>query len=253
MCPGLRGDATGRWTRRSVALRSGIHAALVASVVVAAATSCARPVARATVVSPAACATADVIATDTAGLLPYAQCRELQSLAVRSGAPVDFTVLAKLTSVTGDLRIGPSLGITEISLPMLQSVGGTLRVAGNTVASGLYAKQLRHVGMLEIADNATLSTLALSALEHVTGDVTIARNGDLGTVLAPHWTKVGGVFRLQSCRSLEFVELAPTFSAAHVQISDIPKLDWLSIPGAPAKPLQDPAGEGAKRPGDPAF
>ena len=254
MCPGLRGNATGRWTRRSVALRSGIRAALVASVVVAAVTSCARPVPRATVVRAAACATADVVATDTAGLVPYAHCHQLRSLTVRSGAAVDFSVLAKLTSVTGDVRIGPSLGITEIALPMLQSVGGTLRVAGNTVASGLYSKLLQRVGTLEITDNATLSTLALSALEQVTGDVTIARNGDLGTVLAPHWTKVGGVFRLQSCRSLEFVELAPTFTAATVQISDIPKLDWLAIPGAPVKPVQErPAGEGASSPGDPAF
>lgn len=243
-------------------LRCGALAASVAWATV----GCARVIPRATAVNATACATADVIATDTAGLLPYAHCRELQSLTVRSGAAVDFTVLAKLTFVTGDLRIGPSLGITEISLPGLQAVGGTLRVAGNTVASGLYTKQLQHIGMLEIADNATLSTLALSALEHVTGNVTIARNGDLSTVLAPRWTKVGGVFRLQSCRSLEFVEIDPTFSAAAVQISDIPKLDWQSIPGGPAKPLQlpsdptsagarhdRPAGEGLSSPGDPAF
>lgn len=227
-------------------------AALLVSMV-AATLGCARPVSRATVVSAAACATADVMATDTAGLVPYAHCSELHSLAVRSGAAVDFAVLANLTSVTGDVRIGPSLGITEISLPKLQSVGGVLRVTGNTIVSGLYAKLLQHIGMLEITDNATLSTLALSALQRVTGDVTIARNGDLGTVLAPRWTAVGGVFRLQSCRSLEFVEIAPGFAAAAVQISDIPKLDWQSIPGAPAKPLQDRAGDGASSSGDPAF
>ena len=263
MWPGLCCDAAQSGTMQSVpgARRC---AALVASVGLAAATSCARPVPRITVVTAATCATADVNATDTAGLLPYTHCHQLRTLTVRSGAAVDFAVLAQLTSVTGDLRIGPSLGIAEISLPMLQAVGGTLRVAGNTVASGLYAKRLQRIGRLEITDNATLATLALSALQHVIGDVTIARNGDLGTVLAPHWTKVGGIFRLQSCRSLEFVEIDPSFTAADVQLSDIPKLDWLSIPGAPAKPLRSPddpaslrlerpAGEGASSPGDPAF
>ncbi len=227
-------------------------AALLVSMV-AAPLGCARPLPPAIGLSAAGCATADVIATDTAGLVPYAHCHEVHSLVVRSGAAVDFTVLASLTTVTGDLRIGPSLGISEISLPALESVGGTMRVAGNTVASGLFCKLLRRVGVLEIVDNATLSTLALSALERVIGDVSIARNGDLGTLLAPRWTKVGGVFRLQSCRSLEFVEIDPQFTAADVQISDIPKLDWRSVPGAPAKPSQLPVGEGSSSPGDPAF
>jgi hypothetical protein len=193
------------------------------------------------------------MATDTAGLLPYVHCQQLHSLTVRSGAAVDFTVLASLTTISGDLRIGPSVGITEIALPSLQSVGGTLRVAGNTLAAGLYSNKLRRVGHLEIVDNSTLATLALSALEAVTGDATIARNGDLGTLLALRWAVAGGVFRLQACRSLEFVELDPKFTAAEVQISDVPKLDWRSIPGAPAKPVQDRAGEGALSPGDPAF
>lgn len=203
--------------------------------------------------APAACKQAHIVATNTASLQPFVACHEIASLTARSGAEIDFSVLANLVTVHGDVRIGPSVAISEIALPTVQAIEGTLRVASNTALTGVFVSRLQRVGAMEFSDNAALATISLARLQSVAGDVTVQRNGDLSTVLAPGLTHVTGRFRLAASRSLEVVEFAKQFAAGVIEMEGLPKLDWTMVPGAPAKP--EPANPSTLETpsGDPAF
>src|SRR5258706_12539340 len=61
----------------------------------------------------------------------FAGCKHASGLTIQTGATVDLSPLRELEAITGDLVIGPTVGIDEVALNALVSVGGAVRVAHN--------------------------------------------------------------------------------------------------------------------------
>src|SRR4051812_40364946 len=71
--------------------------------------------------------TGPVLLTSDEDVAAVAGCARLPGLTVRTAAPLDLARLTALTVIDGDLRLGPTLAITTVSLPALTEVTGTLR------------------------------------------------------------------------------------------------------------------------------
>jgi hypothetical protein len=118
----------------------------------------------------AGCGAADrVLIADEADLAAVAGCASLPTLTVRTAAAVDLARLTRLVAIEGDLAIGPTLGITSISLPALERVGGGVRIAGNGDLQTLLLPALRTATDVEIVGNPSLTSISAPALGQVHG------------------------------------------------------------------------------------
>src|SRR5688572_15615187 len=54
----------------------------------------------------------------------FAGCTSASGLVIRTGAPLRLAPLRQLESITGDLVVGPTVGLEELSLAELRTVGG---------------------------------------------------------------------------------------------------------------------------------
>lgn len=141
---------------------------------------------------PPACPTdrTVVIATqEDVGAL--AACTELSSLTVRTGASVSLGGLRALEVISGDLAIGPTVGLDEVSLPELREVGGTVRVTSNGSLHGVFLPRLETAGRFEIESNSALTSIALPRLVTSRGSLVIAQNGSLELVDLSELATVG--------------------------------------------------------------
>ncbi|TMQ07490.1 MAG: hypothetical protein E6J90_43345 [Deltaproteobacteria bacterium] len=120
-----------------------------------------------------------MVLASRADVARVAGCTALGGLALRSGAALDVSQLRALATVTGDLVIGPTIAIEEISLNGLRSVSGAIRVAGNGLLQGLYLPALERAGAIEIAGNAAIITISLPRLQAVRGALHITDNASL--------------------------------------------------------------------------
>ena len=98
-----------------------------------------------------------------------AACQTASSVTVRTGAMLELAQLRDLASIDGDLVIGPTVGIDEIQLAGLTSVGGTIHVGSNGSLRGLYLPRLERAGRIEIDGNVVLATLSMPRLAAVAG------------------------------------------------------------------------------------
>ncbi|MEO8701064.1 MAG: hypothetical protein ABI867_13530 [Kofleriaceae bacterium] len=110
-----------------------------------------------------------------------AGCTALASITIRTGAALDLGPLARLETIDGDLRIGPSVGLAEVALPRLRSVRGTIRIVGNGNLHAVLLPKLERADRIEIDGNIALANLGLPALVTTTG-LAITHNADLEIV-----------------------------------------------------------------------
>lgn len=151
-----------------------------------------------------ACADRAVVASQ-ADVARLASCQALGGLTIRTGAALDASRL-RVRSVAGDVLIGPTVGIEDISLGELREVGGAIRVVGNGLLRGLYLPALERAGRIEIEANAALTTIALPALAAVRGGVQITDNAALEAVEIPALMSVGEALVLTGEPRLALVE-----------------------------------------------
>src|SRR5438105_4591885 len=71
-------------------------------------------------------------------------CEKVAGIVIRTGATIDVAPLSDLEEITGDLSVGPTVGIDSIAFNGLLRVGGTIRVANNGSLRGLYLPRLEH-------------------------------------------------------------------------------------------------------------
>lgn len=121
----------------------------------------------------------------------HAACESLSSLTVRTGAPVDLTPMSTLVTISGDLDVGPTVGVEELKLSELREVGGTVRIASNTSLHGLFLPRLEKAGRIEVEANASLTTIALPRLTAVAGAFVVAGNSLLEIVDISELATVG--------------------------------------------------------------
>ena len=126
--------------------------------------------------------------------------------------------LANLERVVGDLTFEGNVELTEIALPSLIEVGGTLRVAGNGgywfdgdynrftgVLEDFSAPALVSLGGLSTGLELGLGEFSLPALTQVSGDCTIASNG-ITSLDLPLLASVGSL-AVENCKTLPSFEL----------------------------------------------
>jgi hypothetical protein len=151
-------------------------------------------------------------------------CTSASSVAIRTGATLDVASLTKLETITGDLAIGPTVGVEEVDLTELREVGGTVRVSANGLLRQLFLPRLERAGRIEIDDNATLHTLSLPRLAEVAGGMTITDNQTLAFVDASSLVTVRKSFVLADEPNLTLVEMPMFAHAETVTLDDVPKL-----------------------------
>ncbi|MGN6110685.1 MAG: hypothetical protein ACTHU0_36620 [Kofleriaceae bacterium] len=109
----------------------------------------------------------------------FAGCKSASALVIRTAAPLDLAPLRDLETIAGDLTIGPTAGMTEVTLHELRSVGGAVQVAGNLDLRGLFFPRLVRAGRVSIDGNVALGTLAMPALREVLGSLIVVADPDL--------------------------------------------------------------------------
>ena len=167
----------------------------------------------------------------------------------------DAATLAAYSEVSGDLTISaPEL--TELDLPLLTRVGGTLSFHWNRKLSVFELPALERTGDLDIYENwETLTAVSLPALT-TCAEVSISKNTFLETLALPALTKVSsihisnhdqlisvalsgltsveGALGVNRSAKLEGFELPALTSAASVHLFENDMLSSFAIPGLTA-------------------
>lgn len=153
-----------------------------------------------------------------------AGCSHLSGIEIRTGATVDVTPLRELEEISGDLSIGPTVGVDSISFNGLLRVGGTIRVVSNSSLRGLFLPRLESVGRIEVENNVVLTTISVPRLAAVQNSIVIANNPALELISAGVLSSVGGELVIVDHPKLNLVELPRVRQLQAVRLENNPKL-----------------------------
>lgn len=156
-------------------------------------------------------------------LARLAGCATLRGLTVRSGAAFDVSALRALTTITGDLVIGPTVAIEDVHLGELRVVGGAIRVVGNGLLRRLHLPSLERAGAVMIDGNPVVTTIALPRLQIVHGALHITDNAALELIDLAALATVDQELVLTGDPGLSLVEAEQLRHSAIVTI-DAPRL-----------------------------
>jgi hypothetical protein len=156
-------------------------------------------------------------------LVRLAGCATLRGLTVRSGAAIDVSALRALTTITGDLVIGPTVAIEDVHLGELRAVGGAIRVVGNGLLRRIHLPRLERAGAVMIDGNPVVATIALPRLQIVHGALHITDNAALELIDLGALATVDQALVLTGDPGLSLVEAERLQHAATVTI-DAPRL-----------------------------
>jgi len=154
----------------------------------------------------------------------FAGCKEASGVTIRTGATIDLAPLRELEVVTGDLVIGPTVGIDEVALNGVTRVGGAVRVSENPSMRGLFLPRLVDAGRVAIEGNVSLTTIALPRLATVQGSIVLSDNRALELVTAPELVSVGHEVVILDHPKLTLVQMGRLATAEAVRIEGNPKL-----------------------------
>jgi hypothetical protein len=187
----------------------------------------------------------DVVLARQADIARLAGCTTARGITIRSGGTLDTSALRALTTITGDLVIGPTVGVEDITLRELRAVGGAIHVAGNGLLQGVFLPQLERAGRIEIDGNASLTTIAAPRLAAVHGALRVTDNASLELLDLSALATIDQALVLTGDPRLTLLEVGALHAAGRVEL-DAPAL---------APELADvvrAAAAGASRPGDAA-
>jgi hypothetical protein len=154
----------------------------------------------------------------------FAGCTKAAGVTIRTGATIDVTPLRELEEITGDLSIGPTVGLDSVAFNGLLRVGGTIRVASNGSLRGLFFPRLEHVGRIEVDGNVVLSTISLPRLADVQGSMVITDNHGLELLSAGMLTTIGSELVIVGHPKLDLVELPRLARMEAVRVEENPKM-----------------------------
>ncbi len=165
-----------------------------------------------------------------------AACTTLSSVTVRTGATIDLAGLRGLEVITGDLAIGPTVGLDEVSLPELREVGGTVRISSNGSLHGVFLARLEVAGRFEIESNAALTSIALPRLTTTRGSLVIAQNGSLELVDLSQLATVGKDLVITDNPLLTLIQAGKVTQVMELRIERNRALPALQVDAVRAKP-----------------
>ncbi len=154
----------------------------------------------------------------------FAGCPVATGLVVRTGASVDLAPLRQLEEIKGDLVVGPTVGIEEVGLNRLRTIGGAIRVSKNPSLRGLFLPRLEDAGRIFVEDNVSLTTIALPRITAIHGAMVISDNRSLELIAAGELATIGHELVLIDLPKLALAELGKLVSAEAVRIERDPKL-----------------------------
>ncbi len=157
-------------------------------------------------------------------VVKLAGCPQLSGLLIRTGATIDLAPLKELEEITGDLSIGPTVGLDEAAFNGLLHVGGTIRVMNNGSMRGLFFPRLERVGRIEVENNAVLSSVSLPRLTAVDGAMVISDNNSLEMISAPLLTTVGKELVIAGHVKLNLVEMSRLTTVEAIRVEGNPKV-----------------------------
>ena len=190
-------------------------------------------------------------------VVALAGCKRVFALTIRTGATIDLAPLRELEEVTGDISIGPTVGLDEASFIGVVRVGGTIRVANNGSLRGLFLPRLVQAGRIEVDNNAVLSTISMPRLATVQGSIVITDNTNLELLSASLLATIGKELVISGHPKLSLVQMTRVASMEAIRVEVNPKLppDVLDhLVSKSATPPPNPARSGkaaeAAKPGD---
>lgn len=164
----------------------------------------------------------EVVIASQDDVTSIASCTRVRALTIKTAAPIRLGGL-RLEAVAGDLRIGPTVAMDELSLPALRHVGGAVRVSANGALHGAFLPALEHAGRIEVTGNVELATLSLPKLAD-TGALVITDCAELEIVDAGSLVIVTGEMVVADAPKLDIVD-APHLARIHsLRIDAAPKL-----------------------------
>jgi len=166
----------------------------------------------------------------------FAACTTASSLTIRTGATVSLSPLKALETITGDLAIGPTVGMDEVSLSELREVGGAVRITSNGSLHGVFLPRLEQAGRLEIEANASLTTIALPRLVTARGSFVVTQNGALELIDISVLETVGKDLVITDNPVLTVIEAGKLATVLDVRIEGNRKLPAEQVNGVRAPP-----------------
>lgn len=154
----------------------------------------------------------------------FAGCTHASGLRIRTGATIDVTPLRDLEEVSGDLAIGPTVGVDSVAFNGLTRVGGTIRVTSNGSLRGLFFPRLEHAGRIEVDGNVVLTTISVPRLRDVPGSFVITDNHALELISAGALTEIGGELVIAHHPKLNLLEMAQLVKLETIRLENNPKL-----------------------------
>lgn len=151
-------------------------------------------------------------------------CQTAVRVTIRTGAKLDLGPLRQLESIDGDLVIGPTVGIDEVQLAGLRTVGGTIHVGSNGSLRGLYLPRLERAGRIEIDGNVELAAISLPRLAAVEGAMVITDNAAVELIDAAALLSVGKELVISNHPELTLLEMPRLVKDADIRIERAPKL-----------------------------
>jgi len=151
-------------------------------------------------------------------------CKRAAALRIRTGATIDVTPLRELEEVTGDISIGPTVGVDEVAFNGLLRVGGTIHVANNGSLRGLFLPRLLQAGRIEVENNAVLTSISMPRLATVQGSLVIADNASLELITATLLTTIGKELVISNHPKLNLLEMTKVTSMESIRLEINPKL-----------------------------
>lgn len=199
-------------------LRPGLRGLARVAVVAVACGGPADPAAPARPGAPSCPTDGAVVLASRADIARIAGCTTLAGVVIRSGAALDTSALHALATITGDLVIGPTVGIAEVSFRALRVVEGAIRVHNNGLLQGLFLPHLERAGAIDIDGNVALTTISLPRVATVGGPVRITDNASLEVVDVSMLQSIAQDLVVTGAPQLTLIDASELASAASVQL-----------------------------------
>jgi hypothetical protein len=179
-----------------------------------------------------------IVLASRADIARAARCTTLAGIVVRSGAALETSTLSALTTITGDLVIGPTVGVLEVTFRELRVVEGAVRVGSNGLLQGVFLPRLERTGSIEIDGNVALTTVSLPRLASVRGSFRVTDNASLELIDIAALRSIANDLVITGAPQLTLIDATRLDAAASVEL-EAPRLspeltDRLrAIPAAP--------------------
>lgn len=176
-----------------------------------------------------------VVISSQDDVLRFSACTTASSLTIRTGASISLAPLRGLESITGDLAVGPTVGMEEIALPELREVGGSIRIESNGALHGIFLPRLARAGSIDIEANASLTTISFPRLEAVLGSFLILQNGGLELIDIPVLASVGKDLVIGDNPELALIEAGNLATVQEIRVERNRKLPVEQVDAVRAK------------------